>query len=744
MTLLLTLAVLGGCGSLTIEIGCDTPWYPDEDLDGYGAEVGVVTACRAPEGYVAGSGDCDDADDLLNPETEWYTDEDGDGFGVGEVVYVGCRGPSRAALRDGDCFDGNDAIYPGATEPCTGYDFDCDGIPDHGAEVDGEVWYVDADGDGHGDPERGAEYCEQPDDSVAVGDDCDDLDAEVSPSALEVCNGRDDDCDGLSDEAGADGESTWYLDADDDGYGDATHEVTACEPPAGYVADGTDCDDDDSDVLGALTWYPDADGDGYGEGAGEPVCDPGSGFADEDGDCDDTDDTVHPAAGETCDNGRDDDCDGAADGCILEGELSVEEADGEIGATGDDLLGSALLLADLDGDGAAELVIGGPNAGEAGEAYVMDPDVSGPVVAATEATATFTLEDVDGDELGAALAAADLDGDGVVDLVVGAPDLTLGGGSGDEGAAYIFLGPLGTGADADEADVRFDLGDDHRYFGYALAAAEATGDGVADLLVTDAWHDNDGGAWLFAGPLTGTPSTDDSVAQVTGYRATGQAALLEDLDGDGVAEVILSDPDLATGQVGIWSGPATGTLDIATPEVALTGSWSVDGFGWSLAAADLDGDGVTDLLVGAPGADEGHAFAFLGPLSGTVSSNDADLTATGENSDDAFGTALALIGDLDGDSASELVVGAPGWDDTASASGAAYVWYAPEAGSLAAADAGLRLHCDSSICGFGSAIAGVPDLDGDGMDELLIAGPSTTNTSGSTGGAAWLWRGQGF
>src|SRR6185436_1919455 len=85
--------------------------------------------------------------------------------------------------------------------------------------------------------------CDRDGDSHAAltchgGDDCDDEDAAVHPGAPEICNDRDDDCDGKQPDA-----TEWFVDADHDGYGDAANSVTACSPPDGYVARATDCDD---------------------------------------------------------------------------------------------------------------------------------------------------------------------------------------------------------------------------------------------------------------------------------------------------------------------------------------------------------------------------------------------------------------------------------------------------------------------------------------------------------------------
>ncbi len=99
------------------------------------------------------------------------------------------------------------------------------------------------------------------------GADCDDGDASIHPSAVEVCNGLDDDCDGESDEDAVD-VRTWYQDADGDGYGDPQVTVMACEQPSQTASNDEDCDDGDSHENPLADWYPDDDGDGYGYSSG--------------------------------------------------------------------------------------------------------------------------------------------------------------------------------------------------------------------------------------------------------------------------------------------------------------------------------------------------------------------------------------------------------------------------------------------------------------------------------------------
>jgi hypothetical protein len=160
--------------------------------------------------------------------------------------------------------------------------------------------------------------------------DCDDNDAAINPSATEVCDGVDNNCDGQIDESGGE----WYADADGDGYGDSTTLSELCEQPEGYVDVGDDCDDTnaesnpeaseicdglDNNCDGAVdedlatTWYQDDDGDGYGDDeVTSEACEQPEGYVSVSGDCDDNDAAFNPdALEEDCADPNDYNCDGS-------------------------------------------------------------------------------------------------------------------------------------------------------------------------------------------------------------------------------------------------------------------------------------------------------------------------------------------------------------------------------------------------------------------------------------------------
>jgi len=190
------------------------------------------------------------------------------------AVLVGCQAPGAPLEdRDGDgyaspadCDDADAAVNPGAQEVCDSIDNDCDGAVD---DLD-VLRYRDLDGDGHGDPDISVSGCTAPADYVASGDDCNDSAPTVSPSAEELCDGIDNDCDGVVD-------------------------------PPGVSSD----------------FYRDDDGDGYGVGEAIYACVPPDDHGDRSGDCDDTESRVNPGYPEVCD-GLDNDCDAATleDGTI--------------------------------------------------------------------------------------------------------------------------------------------------------------------------------------------------------------------------------------------------------------------------------------------------------------------------------------------------------------------------------------------------------------------------------------------
>ncbi len=369
--------------SLSLLLACSDKDSGDGDgaSDGGTPSVGVDADEDGFDSIESGGDDCDDADAAINPfadeycngidddcdgvvdedsaadATRWYPDGDEDGFGDDERSDRACTPPDDGQVwiaEGGDCNDDDDEIFPGADEHCNGVDEDCDDDIDEDA-VDAVSWYRDVDEDGYG-GDTVEVACSAPDDGALwqlEGGDCDDVDDEIHPDAVEVCDDQDNDCNGLVDSEDPDVDlstaSTFFADGDKDGFGDATTSIEACSRPDGYVDNDTDCDDargdvnpgrtevcddDDTDedcndladdddpgvdTGGMTTWVPDSDRDGYGSASASTVlsCNVPAGstwVADDATDCDDGDASVHPGATEVCDAlDTDEDCNDLAD-----------------------------------------------------------------------------------------------------------------------------------------------------------------------------------------------------------------------------------------------------------------------------------------------------------------------------------------------------------------------------------------------------------------------------------------------
>ena len=604
-----------------------------------------------------------------------------------------------------DCDDADPSIHPGASDVCDGLDNDCDGVTD----PEMPTWYADTDGDGFGDPASTTVSCTAPEGYVSDATDCDDGLAEVNLAAAETCDGLDNDCDGVTDPD----MPTWYADADGDGFGDVETTTEACEAPDGYVSDATDCDD--------------------------------------------VNPAVNPGALEVCGNGIDDDCDGSPGTCTPWGDYDDDSADAMIDGEGrGDYAGlSWTFPGDVNGDGTTDILVGACKADgvyeDAGSAYL----ILGPVFGTTTldvAAAGRMVGSATSQYLGATVASpGDQDSDGIPDVAVSFVDGSYRGIMVFSGAA--LLGDTTLSTDDYSAKVLSTTASDSFSADYR-GGRDMNGDGVDDLVVgapqDETWGEDTGIIYLFHGPVVGEMTTTSAVADFhvpltpAGYgdRIGYYMDIVDDLDGDGLADFLVASPDdrradgSETGATwvvhGRPGGELSGSLDLMDADAILYGEVMSDKAGYVAGAGDVDGDGLDDILVGAPWAasEAGITYLVSGTVTGEVSLADATARITGITAGytdadrdwvdgDGTGRFVASAGDVDGDGFGDILTGGGGWSP---GKGGPWLVAGPISGEVSLEDADAYFNMGrSSTSELGDNVSRGGDLDGDGFDDVVMA-----------------------
>ncbi len=456
-----------------------------------------------------------------------------------------------------------------------------------------------------------------------------------------------------------------------------------------------------------------------------------------------------------------------------------------------DSFGSSLTsLDDLDGDGIIDLAAGasGDDDGgtDRGAAYVLFLNTDGTVKSHQKISDTaggFGALLDNNDYFGNSLTSlGDLNGDGITDLTAGAFGDDDGGNS--RGAVYVlFLNADGTVKSHQKisntlGNFTATLDDDDTFGTSVTGFSDLDGDGVADLIV-GADGDDDGGTdrgavYVLFLNADGTVKSYQKISNTSGnFTATlndsarlgSSLTKLSDLDGNGIVE-------LAAGAIGALGGAGTGAayvmnLESVIPPGVVTAERKISDTAGNFTAVleesaeigislsdlgDLDGDGINDIAVGEYGAVEsfesaGAFYVLFLNADGTVKSHqeisdtEGNFTATLEYYD-SFGSSLANLGDLDGDGVTDLAVGALGDDDGGSGRGAVYVLFLNADGTVKShqkisdTQGNFTATLDNSDV-FGISLANLGDLDGDGTTDIAV-GATGDDDGGSTRGAVYV------
>ena len=740
----------------------------DDDGDGFAECEGDCDDSRS-DVYPDASEPCDYVDNDCDGETDedglsvFYADTDEDGYGDPAVgSEPTCGAPEGYVADDTDCDDANAEANPGLDELCaTEWDDDCDGDINEDDAADVPTWYADADEDTFGDDDVSWVQCEAPEGAVSDNTDCDDTDETVNPDASEICNGVDDDCDGVvpSDETDDDGDG--YVECTGEDCDDTRDDIYLGADETCGNGEDEDCDglSDEDDAIDATTWYLDSDQDGDGDPTQTDVeCEQPNGYVDNDDDCDDSDDTVYDGATEICD-GQDNDCDGVvpSDETDDDGDGYVEctlDSGGWDGSTPkkggdcDDTRAATSPAADEYCDGTHDDDCDGTVDEDTAvdvETWYADTDIDG--------YGDASNTDIDCDQPSGYVADNTDCDDGDGDTYPGAPEVCGDGVLNDCNASSTDeCGPYGSWDLEDAQSIILGDGTED-YAGYRVGGGDVNGDGTDDVILISVYGGQGyGDAAVFFGPLSaGTQNMADADVLVDGIipsqdddaHYVSLAALLGDLTDNGSDDLVVSSQ--GDSAVYIFEGPVTGgSLDMDDAALYVDPRTSdVGDAGDEIASLDLDDDGYEDLVLGAPSWDDdswniGGTYIVHGPLStdlDDVDSEEGDTAIEGYQCLAYVGWALAS-GDFDADGQDELVVSAPGssyeYYCHAYVSSSSTKWQVGVFEDLSQGNEGTLTELAEQYYegtggdGVGSALD-IGDQNGDGYDDLLIgAGASAS------------------
>ena len=384
---------------------------------------------------------------------------------------------------------------------------------------------------------------------------------------------------------------------------------------------------------------------------------------------------------------------------------------------------------DVNGDGYGDVIVGAPNydmgGTDEGCAYVFHGNATGLDMiprriangAGAGANAGFSVA-----------TAGDVNGDGFSDVVVGAP-----GWASKWGRAIVFRG---SSMGVIPSPWWTEIGNTNWQLGYTVApAGDVNGDGFSDIVVGAPGytydHFHEGAVFVYDGSATGLPyppapswiamsHTPRDPGQETFGAAAGTAG---DVNGDGYSDIVVGDS--YSSKVYVWHGSATGLGPTGEPDNADWSARPKTSAGAAVGTAgDVNGDGFTDVIVGAPRgtvtfAEEGQVMVFAGSTTGLGAA--ALWTRVGGQANAHYGWSVGTAGDVNGDNYADIVVGAPNYTWTYAEGGKAEVFHGSASGPSASPDWSVAGAAEADHYGWAVATAG--DVNGDGFSDVLAGAP---------------------
>jgi hypothetical protein len=413
-------------------------------------------------------------------------------------------------------------------------------------------------------------------------------------------------------------------------------------------------------------------------------------------------------------------------------------------APGDNFGNSVSTAGDVNGDGYSDVIVGGylnDNRGvDAGQAYIFYGGAN--MNSAADVTLTGTSA---GDHFGLSVSTAgDVNGDGYSDVIVGAPrseDKAT-----DAGKAFIYFG----GANMNNnTDVILSGVSSFDFFGFSVSdAGDVNGDGYGDVIVGAPYNDaraNDAGStYIFYGGTNMNDTYDvtfngEIINDNLGYSVSSAG----DVNGDGFSDVIVGIPFndaevLDGGKTLTYFGSPN--MDNIAEFISFV-FYPGDNFGFSVSSAgDFNGDGYSDLLVGAWQNDEngtsaGRVYIYSNSLFG----NDLpDLILIGTTDREGFGVSVSSAGDVNGDGYEDIIVGAyKNENQNGTWAGNASIYFG---GELLDNVPDVILQGEAPFNFFGISVSKAGDVNGDGYDDVIV-GASNNDAGGQDAGRAYLYYG---